>query len=84
MIFGLLGVFLMAISLPYVGVAFYFFIPLVAGFYRVAMSDYVNKHVETSHRATILSVKNLFSSLGVFLLFPLVGYFAESSSFRIK
>lgn len=68
------SVFLMSFVIPYIGLLFFFFMMLVQGFYEVIIGDYVNRHVESSHRATMLSINNMFDNIGITLLFPLIGY----------
>jgi len=76
----LLGIFSMALLVYYYGFLFYFLIPFVAGFYLVITNDYINQHIGSKHRATLLSVKNFFLNLGIFILFPLVGYLTKFKS----
>jgi len=57
---SILAIFLMAIMVPYLGILFFFLISIVAGFSGVIFNDYVNQHIGSKHRATILSVKNFF------------------------
>lgn len=80
----LIAVFSMSVMVPVYGVAFFFLISLVAGFSGVVMDDYVNRHIESSHRATMLSIKNFFNNLGVFLLFPVVGYLIKFKSMQFS
>lgn len=75
-----LGIFLMALMINYVGVLFFFIISFVSGFFGVVVNHYMNVHIETSHRATMLSIKNFFSNFAIFLLFPAVGYVAKVKS----
>jgi len=77
----LLSVFLMMLVVPYAGVLFYLLIPLISGFFYVVVNDYMNLHVNETHRATILSIRNMFDNFGIFVLFPLVGFIMKSSSF---
>jgi hypothetical protein len=51
----------------------------VVGFWPI-LSDLVNARVPEENRATVLSMKNQLSSLGVMLVFPVVGLIAASSS----
>lgn len=76
----ILAIFLMATMTKYYGVLFYFIIPFVAAFSTITINDYANKHIKTEHRATMLSIKNFFNELGIFILFPLVGYFIKTNS----
>jgi len=64
LIFSFIAVLGMSFIIPY----------FVQGFYEVILGDYVNKHVETSHRATMLSINNIFDNMGIFLIFPILGY----------
>ncbi len=67
------GLFLISLMIPFFGFLFYLIIAFIAGFSGVLLGDYINHHIETSHRATILSIKGMFSNIGVFILFILVG-----------
>ncbi len=69
----LFSLFLMSFLFPYFGLIFFFGIALVQGFYEVIISDYVNHHIKSSHRATMLSINNMFDNIGIFILFPLIG-----------
>jgi MFS family permease len=73
-----IALFASGLMIRYVGYIFYLLIPLIAGFEGVVIGDYVNKHLESSHRATVLSIKSMFSNLSIFLLFPLVGFMQGS------
>lgn len=75
-----LAIGLMSLMLPKAGVFFYFIISLVSGFFAVIINHYVNEHIESSHRATMLSIKNFFIQGTIFVLFPLVGYFTRVRS----
>jgi MFS family permease len=76
-----IGIFAMSLMIPIWGYLFYLLIPFVSGFSGVVLGDYANKHIDSSHRATILSMQNIFSSLGIFLLFPFIGNLVESKGF---
>ncbi|MFT4260857.1 MAG: MFS transporter [Candidatus Woesearchaeota archaeon] len=79
-----LAVLLSAFLFYYIGVIFLFIVAFVSGFYHVLIGDYVNKHVTTSTRATMLSVNNMFSNIGVFLIFPAIGFLGEEISFSFS
>jgi len=81
-IFVILGLLLMAGMVKYFGAIFYLFIPLAAGLFNVLINHYVNVHIETAHRATILSIKNMCNQLGIVVLFPLAGYITKTKSMR--
>jgi MFS family permease len=70
----ILGLFLISLTIPYYGYLFYLLIPFISGFEGVILGNYAHNHIPTSHRATILSVMNMFGNIGIFLLFPLSGY----------
>jgi len=76
----LVSVFTMSLMIDYIGVLFYLLIPLILGFFEVVINHYVNIHIATSHRATMLSIKNLFNHAAIFLLFPLFGHIKEVMS----
>ncbi|USN45726.1 MAG: MFS transporter [Candidatus Woesearchaeota archaeon] len=78
-----LGLVLMAFTMPYVGYLFYFFIVVVYGLLRVVLNHAIHIRVPTSHRATLVSINNLFENIGMFLLFPVIGYLAGSYSLQV-
>lgn len=80
-----ISVLLMSLVVPYYGVIFYLFLAWIYGFYGVILVDYTNRHVRTSHRATMLSINNMFDNIGVFILFPVLGYLIKiySMSFSL-
>ena len=78
------SVLLMSLMINHVGVLFYFFISLIAGFFGIIVNHYMNENIETSHRATMLSIKNLFVNFGIFVLFPLLGYLIKKYSMGIS
>lgn len=78
------AVFLLSFIAPYIGLLFFLVIAFVQGFYEVIIGDYVNRHVESSHRATMLSINNMFDNIGITLLFPLIGYINKAYSLKIS
>jgi len=76
------AIVLMSLMIPYVSVLFYLLIALVAGFSAVVESDYLNKRVKSENRATMLSINNLFASVGLTILFPLIGYLIDLYSIK--
>jgi len=76
----IIGIFLVSLISPYLGLLFYFVIPFTAGFYQVIINDYIHCQIESDHRATLISIKNFFENLGIFLLFPLVGLLIKVKS----
>jgi MFS family permease len=79
----LLGCFLISKVLPYWGLLFILLFHFINGFYLVIQGDYINKRIKSSNRATILSINNMFDNIGVFLLFPIVGYLINAYSMKI-
>lgn len=77
------GIFLMSFMFPYWGIIFFLAIPLVKGFFSVVLGDYVNYHVKTSHRATMLSINNMSDNIGIFILFPILGIITKNYSMGI-
>ncbi|MBT4397594.1 MFS transporter [archaeon] len=75
-----IATFTMALMIPYYGVLFYLIVAFVYGFGNVIINHYVNHHVESSHRATMLSINNMFRSMGIFILIPLTGYLIKIKS----
>ena len=74
------AIFFMSFMSPYWGLLFFFIIPIVQGFFEVVMGDYVNRHVKTSHRATMLSINNMSDNIGITLLFPILGIITKNNS----
>ncbi|MFH1978396.1 MAG: MFS transporter [Candidatus Aenigmatarchaeota archaeon] len=79
---SLIGLGLIALMVNYFGVIFYFFVPIVFGFSVVVVSDYMNKRIETSHRVTLLSIKNMIDNLWIFILFPIIGFWTKTESMQ--
>ena len=76
----ILSLFLLSLMIPYLGVLFYLLIPFTAGFSTIIINDYINSRIHSHHRATLISINNFFANLGIFLLFPLIGYLAKAKS----
>ncbi|MEK6855744.1 MAG: MFS transporter [Nanoarchaeota archaeon] len=74
----ILALLCMGFMLPKVGFVFLLIISFTGGFYSVLIGDYVNRHVKSSHRATMLSINNMFDNIGEFLLFPVLGFGIKS------
>lgn len=77
------GALLMAFMINYIGFIFYFLISAAYGFVGVIVNHYANENIETSHRATMLSIKNMFGNLGFALVFPFIGYWTGLLSMKI-
>lgn len=81
---AILSVFLIALMANYIGVLFFLLIPVTQGFFIVIINNYINEYIETSHRATIISIKNMICNLGSFIFFPLVGYMITYKSMQFS
>lgn len=77
-----IALFGMAIMLPYYGLVFYLLICLGWGLFEVLTNHYVNTHVKTSHRATMLSIKNMGNNVLMVLLYPLFGFVTKQYTMR--
>ena len=53
---------------------------LVEGLLIVAVSDYINKLIPSEYRATILSFQSMCFSMGMIVLFPLIGWISQVRS----
>lgn len=80
----LAAVILMSLILPIYGIAFMFLISLVDGFYSVLIGDYTNRHIKSSNRATMLSINSMFSDIGVFIIFPVIGFMNKAYSMHVS
>ncbi len=76
-----IAVLFISLLVPYFGFALYLIIPFISGFSGVIFGDYLNHHIKSSHRSTVLSINGMFSEFGIFVLFPLVGYLEEGYGF---
>jgi len=72
-----LGILIGGFLIPYIGVLAYFIIAFSVGFFQIIVNDYINKQVMSSHRATILSINNMFGNVGIFIIFPFIGHLSE-------
>ena len=62
----------------------FFFIAsgFLEGILQVTISDYVNRLIPSEYRATILSLQSMFFSMGMIILFPLMGFLSDSVSMQ--
>lgn len=72
-----LSVILMSFMVSYFGALFYLMIAFVSSFSMIITNHYMNKHIESSHRATILSIRSFFVTGTLFLFYPLMGYITK-------
>ncbi len=52
----------------------------VFGFSTPVISDYINRHVSSKNRATVLSVSSLSKNIAIAVVLPFVGYLVEAYS----
>lgn len=78
----IVSLFLISLLVPYFGYLFFLLIPFMSGFSSVVIGDYANNHISSSHRASLLSIMGMIENISIFLFFPLVGFFANSSLSR--
>jgi MFS family permease len=71
---------LMSLIMPVYGVAFYLLFGIGTGFFFVLMNHYINVHIDTAHRATIISIKHMAAQLCVFLVWPAFGFITKKAS----
>jgi len=79
----LLTLFLLTLSIPILGALCILLISFGGRLTRVLVEDGVNKRVETSHRVTILSIKNMGSNLAIFILFPITGFLIKDYTMQM-
>jgi MFS family permease len=74
--------FLMGLMIPVYGFLFYFIAAFLYGFCFIVINHYLNLHIESSHRATMLSIVHMFKSMGVFILMPTAGFLIREKSIQ--
>ena len=52
------------------------------GILSPVINDYINKHVESHHRATVLSLNGFFWNIVLIVMAPIFGYLADAFSFQ--
>lgn len=74
---GFIGLVPLIFLIPYFGVLSLLLIFILNGFADVIIDHYMNKHVKSSHRATMLSIRNMFNQLLIAICFPIFGYITK-------
>ncbi|MAG20315.1 hypothetical protein CL618_02680 [archaeon] len=64
------------------GFLFIFLQSLSGGFFGPILEDYIHQRIPSSKRATILSIKNMITSLLFVIFSPLLGYFIDFYSLQ--
>jgi len=80
----LCGLGLISLMAEYIGAVFYLLIGIASGFFNVIINHYMNKHIESSHRATMLSIRNMFGNAAVFMVFPFLGLSINKVGWQIS
>jgi MFS family permease len=62
--------------------AFFVLTGVVEGILIIAISDYINRLIPSSNRATILSFQSMTFSLFMIILFPLIGWVGDAVSLK--
>ena len=68
---------LMAFYNLYWGFLLLFIIEAVYCIITPVLDDYMHKHVKSKQRATVLSIRNLFSSIAFIIISPLIGWIGD-------
>lgn len=71
--------FLSFIKLPF-GLLAVLFQQVARGLYRPVTTKYLNKHIPSDKRATVLSFQSLLSNLAVAVTFPMMGFLKDHTS----
>lgn len=79
-VFLIAGFLLSSFLVPYYGVIIYFLFPVVTGLFHLLINHYINVHIDTAHRATIISIKHLCDQFITFIAYNLFGYLIKTSS----
>jgi len=75
---GLMGILLVSFLglwqlQNWIGILFLSLQQIARGFYRPTTQKYINKHIPSQERATVLSLQSMLQNLTVALLFPMIG-----------
>ena len=72
-----------AFTKTWVGIPFALFVWLVSASFRATfINDYINKHLSSHHRATILTINNMIGSLFFAIISPILGRIGDVYSIR--
>ena len=59
------------------GILLFLLNEMIWGFTSPVIKDYINRHVESHHRATVLSLGGFLMSMFIIIISPLIGYIAD-------
>lgn len=79
----LLSLLGMAFQAPITGVILPLIIAFFSGFLEPVIADYINKHVDSPHRATISSLENLLTQGLSTVLLPITGWVVDFWSLKM-
>ncbi|MCK5107550.1 MAG: MFS transporter [Nanoarchaeota archaeon] len=74
------GVFPLIFLIPYFGILSLLLVYPIRSLNIVIIDYYMNRHIKETHRATILSIRNMFNKLVIAICFPIFGYITKISS----
>lgn len=78
-----IAMLLEAFVMPYLGLLFYFIILFISGMRGILINNQAQEQVSQKHRATMISILNLFKNLGIFLVFMLVSKIIKLFSLQV-
>ncbi len=64
------------------GFIFFFFREIVRGFAFPVLNDYTNRITASSERATVLSIRNMFSRIGLTVILIAFGFFSDTQGLK--
>ena len=71
---------LLSITKLWIGVVFIFMQQLARGFRVPVLQKYINKHIPSSKRATIISIQSLVQSIAIAILGPIAGMLLDNTN----
>ncbi|AGB18455.1 MFS transporter [Thermoanaerobacterium thermosaccharolyticum] len=78
---SILIVVMLSIAKSFMGVVLMILLEVVSGILETYFVRVINKRIENTIRATVISTQSLMFSLFMIILFPLVGYIADKFNF---
>lgn len=72
----------MALTKSVVGLLFPLFISITVGFFNPILTEYINRHVESHHRSTVISLRSLSYEISATILAPFIGWITDAYSLR--
>ncbi len=78
----IVALILSGLVIPYWGALIFISFYIIYGFFNVISGDYINKHIPSSHRATINSINNMGKSISRIILYTLFGFIVQYGSMQ--